>query len=129
MQLGLRTKLTLIMTGLVLLSVAVLSSVFFQQLLQQVMHDTDKRATELAREVFDSAKHALVDAKAQGLRPVADDPEATREYVKQAFEISDDLGARLESASDSPSVYEVSIVDRDGVCWCPATRRCPVSLK
>ena len=33
MQLGLRAKLTLIMTGLVLLSVTVLSSVFFEQLL------------------------------------------------------------------------------------------------
>ncbi len=115
MQLGLRAKLTLIMTGLVLLSVTVLSSVFFEQLLQQVMHDTDKRANELAREVFDSARHALVDAKAQGLRPNSDAPEDTHEYVKSAFEMSDGLASRLQSATDSPSVYEVSIVDRDGV--------------
>jgi PAS domain S-box-containing protein len=115
MQLGLRAKLTLIMTGLVLLSVTVLSSVFFEQLLQQVMHDTDKRANELAREVFDSARHALTDAKAQGLRPNSDDPADTHEYVKRAFELSDGLTSRLQSATDSPSVYEVSIVDREGV--------------
>ncbi len=115
MQLGLRTKLTLIMTGLVLLSVAVLSTVFLQQLLQQVLHDTDKRANELAHEVFDSAGHALADAKTQGLRPTADTPEAKREYVRQAFEVSDGLHSRLESATDAPSIYEVSIVDRDGV--------------
>ncbi len=115
MQLGLRAKLTLIMTGLVLLSVTVLSSVFFEQLLQQVMHDTDKRANELAREVFDSARHSLVDAKAQGLRPTSDDPQETHEYVKRAFEVSEGLTSRLQSATDSPSVYEISVVDRDGI--------------
>lgn len=115
MQLGLRAKLTLIMTGLVLLSVTVLSSVFFEQLLQQVMHDTDKRANELAHEVFDSAHQAVIDAKAQGLRPTSDDPAATHEYVKQAFEMSEGLNSRLKAATDSPSVYEVSIVDREGI--------------
>jgi PAS domain S-box-containing protein len=115
MQLGLRAKLTMIMTGLVLLSVTVLSSVFYEQLLQQVMHDTDKRAAEIAREVFYSAQHAVVDAKEQGLRPNSDDPRETHEYVKHAFEVSDGLTMRLQSASDSPSIYEVSIVDKDGV--------------
>jgi PAS domain S-box-containing protein len=114
MQLGLRAKLTMIMTGLVLLSVTVLSSVFYEQLLQQVMHDTDKRATEMAREVFYSAQHAVVDAKAQGLRPNSDDPRETHEYVRHAFEVSDGLTMRLQTAGDSPSIYEVSIVDRDG---------------
>lgn len=115
MQLGLRAKLTMIMTGLVLLSVTVLSSVFFEQLLQQVMHDTDKRANELAREVFDSARHSLADAKSQGLRPTSDDPQDTHEYVKRAFEVSEGLTSRLQSATDSPSVYEISVVDRDGI--------------
>ncbi len=115
MQLGLRAKLTLIMTALVLLSVTVLSSVFFEQLLQQVMHDTDKRANEVAREVFDSARHSLVDAKGQGLRPTSDDPQETHEYVKRAFEVSEGLTSRLQTATDSPSVYEISIVDRDGI--------------
>ena len=134
MQLGLRAKLTLIMTGLVLLSVTVLSSVFFEQLLQQVMHDTDKRANELAREVFDSARHSLADAKAQGLRPTSDDPQETHEYVKRAFEGSEGLTSRLQSATDSPSVYEISIVDRGGIVLVssdpslpgkPAARRAP----
>jgi len=73
MRLGLRPKLTMIMTGLVLLSTAVLSLVFSELLLQQVLHDTDKRANELAREAFDSARHALEDAKAQGLRPASEE--------------------------------------------------------
>jgi PAS domain S-box-containing protein len=115
MQLGLRAKLTMVMTGLVLLSTAVLSLVFSELLLQQVLHDTDKRANELAREAFDSARHALEDAKAQGLRPASEDPQEIHDYVAHAFEISEGLTARLQSATDSPSIYEVTIVDRDDV--------------
>ena len=113
MQLGLRAKLTMVMTGLVLLAVAVMSGVFLELLLQQVLHDTDKRANELASEVFDSARHALEDAKAQGLRPASDDEQGIHEYVSKAFEMSDGLASRLQS--DSSSIYEVSIVDHDGV--------------
>jgi PAS domain S-box-containing protein len=115
MQLGLRAKLTMIMTGLVLLSTAVLSLVFSELLLQQVLHDTDKRANELAREAFDSARHALEDAKAQGLRPASEDPQEIHDYVAHAFEISEGLTSRLQSATDSPSIYEVTIVDKDDV--------------
>src|SRR5436853_185667 len=53
MQLRLRTKLTLIMTGLVLLVVAVLSAVFVAQLFEQVLQQTDKRAQEIAAQVFE----------------------------------------------------------------------------
>src|ERR1700730_7887468 len=113
MQLGLRAKLTMVMTGLVLLVAAVMSGVFLELLLQQVLHDTDKRGNELAREVFDSARHALEDAKTQGLRPASDDPQGIHEYVTKAFEMSDGLTSRLQS--DSSSIYEVSIVDHDGV--------------
>ena len=115
MQLGLRAKLTMIMTGLVLLSTAVLSLVFSELLLQQVLHDTDKRANELAREAFDSARHALEDAKVQGLRPASEDPQEIHDYVAHAFEISEGLTSRLQSATDSPSIYEVTIVDKDDV--------------
>jgi PAS domain S-box-containing protein len=115
MRLGLRPKLTMIMTGLVLLSTAVLSLVFSELLLQQVLHDTDKRANELAREAFDSARHALEDAKVQGLRPASEDPQEIHEYVANAFEINEGLTSRLQSATDSPSIYEVTIVDKDDV--------------
>ena len=115
MQLGLRAKLTMVMTALVLLTVTVLSTVFLEQLLQQVLHDTNRRANELAREVFDTASRADADAKRMGLRPASDDPQEAHDYLKRAFEISDDLSTRLKTASESPSIYEVSIVDRDDV--------------
>jgi PAS domain S-box-containing protein len=114
MQLGLRAKLTIVMTGLVLLSSLVLSMVFLNLLLEQVLHDTDMRAQELNHEVFDSAKQALEDARAQGLRPASDDSKDTRDYVRRAFELSDSLTSRLQSAGLSPSVRGVSIIDNAG---------------
>src|SRR5258706_399130 len=62
MQLRLRTKLTLIMTSLVLLVVAVLSVVFVAQLLGQVLEQTDKRTHEIAHQGFVQAARALKDA-------------------------------------------------------------------
>src|SRR5271165_4915554 len=114
MQLGLRAKLTMVMTGLVVLSSLVLSMVFLELLLQQVLHDTNMRAKELAHEVFDSAKQAIEDARAQGLRPTSNDPKETHDYVQRAFEISDGLASRLQSAGTSPFVREVSVLDGDG---------------
>ena len=115
MQLGLRAKLTMVMTALVLLTTAVLSMVFLELLMQQVLHDTEKRASELAREVFDSASHADDDAKAMGLRPASEDPQEIHDYVRKVFETSDALNARLNAAVELPSIYEVSIVDKDGL--------------
>jgi len=62
MQLRLRTKLTLVMTGLVLLVAAVLSGVFAAQLLDQLLQATNKRADDLANQVFLQARHALLEA-------------------------------------------------------------------
>jgi PAS domain S-box-containing protein len=114
MQLGLRAKLTMLMAGLVLLSTAVLSLLFLELLLQQVIHDTDRRANELAHEVFDSARHALEAAKAKGARPLSDDPRDTVDYVRKAFESSEELSNELQSAIASPLIYEVTIVDSEG---------------
>ena len=115
MQFGLRAKLTMVMAGLVLLSTAVLSLVFAELLMQQMLHDTDKRATELSRETFDAAVQAVEDARAKGLRPASEDAQDTRDYLTQAFEMSEGLDARMGSASDSPWIYEIAIVDRNDV--------------
>src|ERR1700687_1193166 len=115
MQLRLRTKLTLVMTSLVLLVVVVLSGVFVVQLLEQVLQETDKRAREIANQVFEQARRALTDAKREGLRPASNDPEDIHDYVRHAFEIDEGLHAQLKAAKDTPSVYEVSITDSDGM--------------
>src|SRR4030095_16831193 len=116
MQLGLRTKLTLVMTGLVFLVVVVLSAVFVSRLTSQVIHDTNTRASELTQQMFEQAKHSLEDAKQSGMRPASNSPEDRHAYVKRAFETSDGLLAALQSPLGSnPWIYDVSIVDRDGM--------------
>ena len=114
MQLGLRTKLTLIMTGLVLFTAVAVSLIFLEQLLQRVLFETDQSAHELVRDVYESAGHALEDARQRGFLPASNEEEDTHDYVRKAFETSDWLEARLKSSTDAPWVYEVSIVDRDG---------------
>jgi PAS domain S-box-containing protein len=115
MQLRLRTKLTLIMTSLVLLVVAVLSAVFVAQLFEQVLLQTDKRTAEIANQVFEQARRALSEAAARGLRPASSDPNDINDYVQKAFKMSDGLRAQLKAAKvDTPSIYEVSITNNDG---------------
>jgi len=115
MQLRLRTKLTLVMTGLVLLVVAAVSGVYFAQLLQQVLDQTERRATEIARSTFDQVKGALQDAKAQGWRPESRAPEDISDYVAYALGASQGLQAQLQAAIGSSSIiYEVSITDHEG---------------
>src|SRR2546427_2540300 len=115
MQLGLRTKLTLVMTGLVFLVVVVLSAIFVARLTSQVIHDTNTRANELAQQMFEQAKHALEDAKEAGERPNSNSQEDRHAYVKRAFQTSDGLMAALQSPLGSnPWIYDVSIVDHEG---------------
>jgi PAS domain S-box-containing protein len=115
MQLRLRTKLTLIMTGLVLLVVAVLSAVFVAQLFEQVLQQTDKRAVEIANQVFEQARRAVAEAAARGMRPASNDPNDINEYVQKAFRTSEGLRAQLKAAKvDTPAIYEVSITNNDG---------------
>jgi PAS domain S-box-containing protein len=115
MQLRLRTKLTLVMTGLVVLVVAVLSGVFVGQLLEQVLQETDKRAHEIAQQVFQQAQRALTDAAEQGLRPASNDAQDIHDFVRRAFEINESLRAQLKAAKDTPSIYEVTITDHNGM--------------
>jgi PAS domain S-box-containing protein len=116
MQLRLRTKLTLVMTGLVFLVVVALSAVFMARLTSQVIHETNTRANELAQQTFEQAKHALEDAKEAGMRPASNSPEDRHEYVKQAFETNEGLLSALQSPLGSNAwIYEVSIVDRAGL--------------
>lgn len=125
MQLRLRTKLTLVMTSLVLLVVAVLSAVFLGQLLEQVLQETDKRAHEIAHELFLQAQNALTQAADRGLRPASNSPEDTHDYVRHALEINDGIAAQLDAAIESPSIYEVSFTDTAGIVLISSDKSLP----
>lgn len=114
MQLRLRTKLTLVMTGLVLLVAAALSGVYFALLLQQVLNQSEQRARDIAKSTFDQVRGALRDAEAQGWRPESDSPDDIRDYVTYALGSSQGLQAVLNAAVASPSIYEVSVTDTQG---------------
>jgi PAS domain S-box-containing protein len=114
MQLRLRTKLTLVMTGLVLLVVVAVSGVYFAQLLQQVLDQAEKRTDEIAKATLEQIKGALGDAKAQGWLPESNAPEDIRDYVSYALGASQGFQAQLQAASTSSGIYEVSITEQDG---------------
>jgi len=125
MQLRLRTKLTLVMTSLVLLVAAVLSGVFAAQLLDQLLQATRDRASDLAGQVFLQAQHSLTDASQQGLRPASDSPQEIHDYVRHAFEIDEGLHTQLRAAKENPLIYEVSITDQDGMAMVSTDENLP----
>src|ERR1700734_1499229 len=114
MQLRLRPKLTLVMSGLVLLVVAAVSGVYFAQLLQQVLDQSERRAKEIAHSTFDQVNGALRDAKAQGWLPESNAPEDIRDYVYYALGARQGFQAQLQTANASSGIYEVSVTDHDG---------------
>jgi len=128
MQLRLRTKLTLVMTSLVLLVAAVLSGVFAAQLLDQLLQATSDRARDLAVQVFLQAQHSLIDAGGQGLRPASDSPQEIHDYVRHAFEIDEGLHTQLKAAKENPLIYEVSITDQDGMALISTDENLPGSF-
>ena len=128
MQLRLRTKLTLVMTGLVLLVAAVLSGVFAAQLLEQLLQATKTRADDLANQVFLQAKHALLEAGQRGLRPASDAPQEIHDFVRHAFEINEGLRTQLKAAKVNPLIYEVSITDLNGMVLVSTDENLPGSF-
>src|SRR5690349_19524331 len=116
MQLRLRTKLTLVMTGLVFLVVVVLSGVFFARLTGQVIQETYNRANELTQQVFAQAHRSVVDAKQSGLQAASDSPEDRRDYVRQAFERNDALTEEINTPiSANPWISDITIVHKSGM--------------
>src|SRR5258707_14498472 len=115
MHLRLRTNPALLMTAVVLRGGAGLSAVFAAQLFEQVLQQTDKRAVEIANQVFEQARRAVSEAAARGMRPASNDPEDINEYVHKAFRASEGLRAQLKAAKvDTPAIYEVSVTNNEG---------------
>ena len=125
MQLRLRTKLTLVMTTLVLLVVAVLSVVFLAQLLERELQHADQRAHEIGQELFLQAQNALTQAADRGLRPASNSPEDVHDYVRHALEINDGIAAQIDSSISLPSLYEISITDKDGMVLVSSDKSLP----
>jgi len=103
------------MTSLVLLVAAVLSGVSFWQLLEHVLRETNKRTVELAGDSFEWVQRALADASSHGWRPESNSAGDIHDYVRYALQSSEGLQAQLKAAIGSPAIYEVTIIDQDGI--------------
>ena len=112
----LKTKITLIVAMLVLAVVAVNSGLYVATLTRQVIRQMDSRANLVAQHVFFQAQNALADAAAGGEKPASNSPEDMHEYVRTALDGDSALTSLIDAeVGYSPQVYEVSIVDRDGI--------------
>jgi len=115
MQLRLRTKITLTTALLVLAVVAVVSLLYVATLTREVIREANDSARFLAQTVFLQAQHALADAARDGEAPASASPADVHEYVRKALDENDGLTSLIESAVGySPTIYEVTIIDRDG---------------
>ena len=129
MQLRLRTKLTLVMTGLVFLVVVVLSGVYFARLTGQVIQETNNRANELTQQVFAQAKRSLADAKQSGLQAASDSPDDRRDYVRQAFERNEGLAEELQAPLGANAwMYDVMIVHKYGMVLASSDPQMPGAI-
>lgn len=118
MRLRLRTKLTLVITGLVLLVVVALSLLFVVRLTKQVLEQANEQAVSVSQQVFTQARHALMDAPEQDVRPRSERPADVRDYVQRALEVHSGLRAQIESVlAFSPDIDEVTIADVAGVAF------------
>jgi PAS domain S-box-containing protein len=116
MHLRLKTKITLIISGLVLAVVLVNSWLYMATLTRQVIREADNRARQVSQEVFFQAQTALADSASAGNTPLSNSPEDMRNYVRGSL----DQNAALSSLIDAEVgysflVYEVTIVDHNGV--------------
>ncbi len=116
MRLSLKTKFTLATSLLVLAVVTVVSTLYIARLTRQTLRQADERARFVAEQVFLACKNSLTDAAARGDFPASDSTADLRAYVQHALDESNTLNSVMESAVGySPTIYEISISDRDGI--------------
>jgi PAS domain S-box-containing protein len=116
MRLSLKTKFTLATSLLVLAVVTVVSTLYIARLTRQTLRQADDRARFVAEQVFLACKNSLTDAAARGDLPASDSAADLRVYVQRALDESNTLNSVMESAVGySPTIYEISISDRDGI--------------
>jgi signal transduction histidine kinase/HAMP domain-containing protein len=116
MRLSLKTKFTLAISLLVLAVVTAVSALYIARLTRQTLRQADDRARFIAQQVFLACQNALADAAERGDSPTSLSPADLREYVRKTFDNSSSLNSVIESAVGySPTIYEITISDRDGV--------------
>ena len=115
MSLSLKNKFTLATALLVLIVVALVSSLYVARLTRQVITQANDRAQFVLQQVFVSAQNALREAAENGSAPTSSSPDDIHDYIQQTLEQNRGLSALIESdMSFSPTIYEITISDADG---------------
>ena len=115
MRLRLRTKITLLITVLVLAVVGINAWLYVEKLTQQVIQQVEASAVEVQTQIYTQVNNALRDAERAGAGPKSNELDDLREYFRNALETSAALTSIIDAGVSSPTIYEVSIVDGDGV--------------
>lgn len=116
MQLRLKTKFTLTTALLVLVVVALISSIYVGWLAEGAIGTAAERAQFVTRQVFLQAQKAIAEAADAGAAPVSDSQEDLQAFVRMALEENAGLTSQIESSLGyGKSIYEVNIVDRNQV--------------
>jgi signal transduction histidine kinase/HAMP domain-containing protein len=113
MNVRLQTKITILITLLVLAVVGVSSALYVATLTRQVIRQSENRADEVSKQVLSLAEQELIDAPAKGLKLSSNSPEALHAYVLEALQPLSRI-VRTDAA-ENPDIDELAITDSAGV--------------
>lgn len=113
-RLRLKTKLVLAISGMVVVLVAGLASVYVSQIVHHDVHDTYQGAGFLANEVLDAAQQAL-QADLDSTRVDTSNPGQVHAAIEEVLQTDPGLNTLLQSiVGYSPTIYDVMITDTRG---------------
>jgi PAS domain S-box-containing protein len=115
MRLRLKTKITILITLLVLAVVGVNSWLYVAKLTSQVIQQVEASAVQVQTQIYTQVNNALRDAEQDGRGPASASLDDLREYFRNALDKSAALSSLIDAGVSSPSIYEISIVDSDGI--------------
>jgi len=116
MRLRLKTKFTLTTALLVFTVVALVCVVSVAALVRQTFRQLDERAHFVAQLILYQAQHSLEDAAARGLTPASESDADAEAFVRDVLRKDSGMTSALAAAVGlTPTIYEVSIVDRGSV--------------
>ncbi len=113
MRVSLKTKLTALISFLVLLVVLAISTLYLSSLTRQALLEVESKADLVANEIYQQARTVL----AQGRMPPGKDPNdlsELRRFVEERLAADPGLASLIESAVGyTPTIYYVTITDAD----------------
>src|SRR5947207_2558905 len=113
MRVSLKSKLTALISFLVLLVVLATSTLYISSLTRQTLTDIKRRGEYVAYEVYNQSRTILAQSPMpKGVKP--SDPQELRQFVHQKLGADPGLASLMESAVGySPTIYYVAITDSD----------------